>query len=135
MNKKGFTLIELLAVIAILGILVLIAAPKFLGYTEKTNNLKVQTGINSLEAVIDLNSIKNPNLTQDWTLLTPEEVQEINESKELIDRKGLVKDDLEEGAKYIPLQKTNDFDSIMWKSEGEFILDKNGESVYYILKK
>lgn len=36
-NKKGFTLIELLTVIAILGILVLLAAPKFLGYTAQAN--------------------------------------------------------------------------------------------------
>ena len=33
-NKKGFTLIELIVVIAILGILVLLAAPRFLGYTK-----------------------------------------------------------------------------------------------------
>lgn len=135
MNKKGFTLIELLTVIAILGILVLMSAPKFLGYTEEANVLKIQTGIISLESVIGLNLIENPNLTQDWILLTSEEIQDINESKELIDRKGLIKDDLEEGAKYISLQKTNDFDSIIWNSEGEFILNKDGESVYYILKK
>ena len=131
MNKKGFTLIELLTVIAILGILVLIAAPRFLGYTEKANILKIQTGIKSLEAVIDLNLTENPNLTKDWILLTPGEVQEINESKKLIDRNGFIKDDLEEGSKYIPLKKTNDFDSIIWSSEGEFILDKDDESVYY----
>lgn len=33
-NKKGFTLIELIVVITILGILVLLAAPRFLGYTK-----------------------------------------------------------------------------------------------------
>lgn len=32
-RKRGFTLIELLTVIAILGILVLLSAPKILGYT------------------------------------------------------------------------------------------------------
>lgn len=36
-NKKGFTLIELIVVIAVLGILVLLAAPKFLGYTKDAN--------------------------------------------------------------------------------------------------
>lgn len=40
-NKRGFTLIELLTVIAILGILVLLAAPKFLGYAEKANIVKI----------------------------------------------------------------------------------------------
>ena len=40
LGKKGFTLIELLAVIAIISILVLIAAPSFLGYTK---DAKVQT--------------------------------------------------------------------------------------------
>ena len=36
-NKKGFTLIELIVVIAILGILVLLAVPRFLGYTKNAN--------------------------------------------------------------------------------------------------
>lgn len=35
--KAGFTLIELIVVIAILGILVLLAAPRFLGYTKDAN--------------------------------------------------------------------------------------------------
>ena len=35
--KAGFTLIELLVVIAILAILVLLAAPRFLGYTKDAN--------------------------------------------------------------------------------------------------
>lgn len=33
LKKKGFTLTELIVLIAVLGILVLMAAPKFLGYT------------------------------------------------------------------------------------------------------
>jgi len=39
---KGFTLIELLVVIAVLGILVLLAAPRFLGYTKDANVATMQ---------------------------------------------------------------------------------------------
>ena len=35
MNKKGFTLVELMAVIAILGIILLIAVPSYLGVSKK----------------------------------------------------------------------------------------------------
>ena len=129
-NKKGFTLIELLTVIAILGILVLLAAPKFLGYAERANIAKIQTGIKSVETVLDLNTLDNPELTKDWVVLTPEQLQEINDSGKLIDRNGFIKEDLD-GGKYIPLK---DLDSVKWNSGGEFILAKDEESVYYYNK-
>lgn len=54
MNKKGFTLIELLTVIAILGILVLLAAPKFLGYTEKARLQHITHDVKVMEVKMDL---------------------------------------------------------------------------------
>lgn len=48
-NKKGFTLIELIVVIAVLGILVLLAAPKFLGYTQDANVATMKTDAKVLE--------------------------------------------------------------------------------------
>ena len=41
-NKKGFTLIELIVVIVILGILVLLAAPRFLNYTKDADVATMQ---------------------------------------------------------------------------------------------
>ena len=129
-NKKGFTLIELLTVIAILGILVLLAAPKFLNYTEKANMVKIQTGIKSVETVIDLNYFENPELTKNWIVLDSDKIKEINDSEKLIDRNGLIKENFN-GGKYIPLK---DLDSVKWNSGGEFILSEDGESVYYYNK-
>lgn len=41
-NERGFTLIELIVVIAVLGILVLLAAPQFLGHTKDANVAAMQ---------------------------------------------------------------------------------------------
>lgn len=60
--KKGFTIIELIVVIAILGILVLLAAPKFLGYTEKAKVVQIQSDIKGLETAINSKLLEDPEL-------------------------------------------------------------------------
>lgn len=40
MNRKGFTIVELLAVIAIIGILVLLATPSLLGQSKRLGILQ-----------------------------------------------------------------------------------------------
>lgn len=47
-NKKGFTLIELIVVIAVIGILVLLAAPKFLGYTKDAHVAAMKADVKTL---------------------------------------------------------------------------------------
>ena len=42
MDKKAFTLIELLVVIAVVGILVLLVAPRFMGHTQKAELIRIQ---------------------------------------------------------------------------------------------
>lgn len=58
-RKKGFTLIELLVVIAILGILVLLAAPRFLGYTKAANVATMQADVKVLSNAALVYSIEN----------------------------------------------------------------------------
>ena len=48
-NKKGFTLVELIVVMSIIGILVLLAAPSFIGKTEEANRTKHFANVRVLE--------------------------------------------------------------------------------------
>lgn len=58
-NKKGFTLIELIVVIAILGILVLLAAPRFLGYTKDAHKATMQADAKVLANAALVYNIEN----------------------------------------------------------------------------
>lgn len=64
MNKKGFTIIELLTVIAILGILVLLAAPKFLGYTEQAKLAQIKNDVKSHEVQLSMKLTEEPSYLQ-----------------------------------------------------------------------
>jgi len=48
-NKKGFTIIELIVVMAIIGILVLLAMPKFMGHTKEAKFTKLISNAKQIE--------------------------------------------------------------------------------------
>ena len=48
MNNKGFSLVELIVVIAIMGVLMVILAPQYLRYVEKSRLQKDNTSISEL---------------------------------------------------------------------------------------
>lgn len=60
-NKKGFTLIELIVVIAVIGILVLLAAPKFLGYTQDANVSAMEADAKVLSNAALVYNVENDN--------------------------------------------------------------------------
>ena len=65
-NKKGFTLIELLTIIAILGILVLLAAPKFLGYTEQAKLAQIKNDVAAHEKQTAVNLMGDPSYLDEF---------------------------------------------------------------------
>ena len=53
-NRKAFTIIELIVVIAILGILVLLAGPRLLGYVGKAELRRIQHDVKVMEQEMKL---------------------------------------------------------------------------------
>src|SRR5690606_37030596 len=49
MRRKGFTLIELIVVMAIIGVLVMLAMPKYLNYTKEADITRIKTNLKELE--------------------------------------------------------------------------------------
>lgn len=60
-GNKGFTLIELIVVIAVIGVLVLLAAPKFLGYTRDAKVAALQSDVKTLSNAALLYNIESTN--------------------------------------------------------------------------
>lgn len=67
-SKKGFTLIELIVTIAVLAILVLLAAPNFLGKTRDAEHAKMMVETKTIENASELYFMDK----EDWPRLTDE---------------------------------------------------------------
>ena len=64
-NSKAFTIIELIVVVAILGVLVLLAGPKLLGYVEKAELTRIQHDVKVMENKMGVILNTNNNFN-DW---------------------------------------------------------------------
>ena len=59
-NKKGFTLVELMVVVAIIGVLTLIAVPVYNNVTENARKKADLATIKSIQTAISLHLAANP---------------------------------------------------------------------------
>ena len=128
-GKKGFTMVELLTVVAILGILVLIAAPKFLGYNEKAHVAHIKADVKILESEIDAKSLDLPDLSKDWKTMNSTKMENLVKKGKVYDKKGKVTEDRYVNQKYLGVE----YDELSFKSNltGEFVFAED-EKVYYI---
>ncbi|MGV8148615.1 MAG: prepilin-type N-terminal cleavage/methylation domain-containing protein, partial [Alkaliphilus sp.] len=51
-NKKGFTLIELIIVIAIIAILMIIAVPRFAGFTDRAEDRMAESNLEMVQNLV-----------------------------------------------------------------------------------
>ena len=129
-NKKGFTLIELLTVIAILGILVLIAAPKFLGYTAQANEAHIKADIKTFENVIDSKLVLDQDAIENWPEIGKTELESYRDNGSLFTTEGLVEKDYQFNESYVDIPEEDFKKEFKSELSGNFIMDSGGE-VYY----
>ncbi len=53
LSKEGFTLVELMIVVAILGILISVAVPAYIGYISNSKKSEAKTNLQSLKLLIE----------------------------------------------------------------------------------
>ena len=58
MNNKGFSLVELIIVIAIMAILIVVLAPQYLKYVEKSRN---STDMQNATEIVKMYSLQRPD--------------------------------------------------------------------------
>lgn len=119
MNRKGFTIIELLAVIAIVGVLVLLAAPSLLGQSKKARESAIKNDVKVAKV-----EFAEAFLDDDDFFLKKKEVY-LPTSAELMNERGKVDFSKVSG----PLFEITDLvDSNL---KGSFLVNQGGEVFYY----
>lgn len=126
-EKRGFTLIELIVVIAVIGILVLLAAPKFLGYTQEAKIAQIQNDVKAYENVIEIEMIKKEDFSADWESIDNQTLNGYAAGGKLYNRKGVV-NSIENGTyTKVPVDKI----SLKSKLTGQLFMSNEGTVYYY----
>lgn len=129
-SKKGFTIIELIVVIAVLGILILLAAPKFLGYLEKSEITNIQNDTKVLENIVTL-EIANDKYVEENELVKVNSLLDLAYEGKLFNSKGQVTN-IDGKGKKETYSKVSDeiLKDSGTKLDGTFYLGSGG-TVYY----
>ena len=126
-NKKAFTIIELIVVIAILGILVLLATPRFKGHIEKAHLTNIKNDIKVAETVVGSELAKSGSLDK-WGKPKEVDLNEAKNNNRLYNVKGLMSGaDEIEGDEFVEIDKSD----INSKLKGDFYANQGGK-VYYL---
>lgn len=80
MNKKGFTLIELVVVIAILGILALVAIPRFTGMRADANESAVISNLRNIQTAAEVYASANNKTITDVDTSVADDLAGIKEA-------------------------------------------------------
>ncbi|WFA09574.1 BspA family leucine-rich repeat surface protein [Tissierella sp. Yu-01] len=134
MNKRGFTLIELIVVIAIVGVLVLIATPKFLNYTAEAREARIKHNIKVAENEVEIYLIKNEALPDHWKYVEGNVLEQAKLEGRLYDREGLVTDEVEGAFNFFTISVyANEFEGRYKEIASDFI-DSREKGKFYVIE-
>ena len=127
-DKKAFTLIEVLVVVAIIGILALLAFPRFIGHTQKAELVRIQHDVKAMEKEIGTKLINKDDEFNKWENNIKDLNQLVKENK-LFEKEGVAKEvDSTDGTyRVIPKEYKA---KINTKLKGTFYANSGGK-VYY----
>lgn len=131
-KRKGFTIIELIVVIAILGILVLLASMMFKGYVEKARITRIKNDIKATETVMASKLIDDEHFIDNWGNISDTKLQEFAEQDGLYDKKGKVDNpDKIIPGNYKKIEKEEIKDQLKSDLPGDFYINEKEGEVYY----
>lgn len=127
-NKKAFTIIELIVVIAILGILILLAMLSFGGQTRKAKVTLIRHDIKVAENAMEMYLIDNNEIPSNWRIINNGDLNKAKNENLLYNREGLTKIIKQEEHRIIG----KDFikEKIKTKLPGDFYVNQGGEVFY-----
>ncbi|MCC5890935.1 MAG: leucine-rich repeat protein, partial [Alkalibacterium sp.] len=128
-NSKGFTLIELIVVMAIIGILVLLAMPRFVGQTRQARLTQIIHDIVRAETKVDEYLVRHESLDGWTSIVSSMELNEWADDGELYNREGVVDSDVTSGD-YNKLPQDFVKRTVNSALDGAFYSDQEG-NVYY----
>jgi len=121
-QNKAFTIIELIVVMAIIGVLVLLAMPKFMGYTQRAHLTEIKSNIKQIENASERYYMTN----QDWPRLsdTPYTSAQVETfAQEIKDKTGQI----------VPLETDGKYYEISYDNLQEYV-QKPKDGIHYILQ-
>jgi len=116
---------------AIIGILVMLAMPKFMGYTERAEETKIQNDIKVAENKVEELLTKEEEKFSDWTPVDKSEIDTARDEGKLYDRSGAIEADAEiDNGEYREIADNFIKKDIGSKLKGKFYANDDGR-VYY----
>lgn len=130
-KKSGFTLVELIVTIAIIGLLVLFAAPKFMDRAAEARRTNIVNDIAVAEIKVGEYLMAHDVFGPDWTPVVLAQMDKQKEDHILYDREGVVDSTgAIRAGEYVLLPTTFVKEEVHSKLKGDFYANENGD-VYY----